>query len=119
MKKGGYTRFEIDGQIFYQQGRKCGKNNCQCANGQQHGPYWYRRNQESGKVRYIGKNLSSEVVAAIEAIMADGEKIIDKRLELEEQSKALARLLAGESLSDSDCEIIKDFGFGACLVSGP
>lgn len=38
---------------------RCGKKNCQCAEGRLHGPYWYAYWTEGGKTRsqYIGKKL--------------------------------------------------------------
>ncbi len=113
----GYTRFEMDGFIYYQQGRKCGKKNCQCASGKLHGPYWYRRSTKSGRVHYVGKNLELGIVRAFEARLKNEEKIIEKRLKMIDEYEALGRLLAGESLSASDCKIICDFGLKRCLVS--
>ena len=38
---------------------RCGKENCKCAEGSGHGPYWYAYWSEQGKTRaqYIGKKL--------------------------------------------------------------
>lgn len=38
---------------------RCGKENCKCAKGELHGPYWYAYWSEGGKTRsqYIGKRL--------------------------------------------------------------
>lgn len=43
---------------------RCGKKNCQCAEGKLHGPYWYAYWTEGGKTRsqYIGKKLPRGVV---------------------------------------------------------
>ena|SRR5947209_290659 len=39
---------------------RCGKENCKCANGKGHGPYWYAFWSEGGQTRccYVGKKLS-------------------------------------------------------------
>lgn len=36
---------------------RCGKKGCHCASGTPHGPYWYRYQKQSGKLRkeYVGK----------------------------------------------------------------
>ena len=39
---------------------RCGKENCKCANGELHGPYWYHYKSIGGgryKKTYIGKDL--------------------------------------------------------------
>lgn len=38
---------------------RCGKENCKCAKGGGHGPYWYAYWSEQGKTRsqYVGKKL--------------------------------------------------------------
>lgn len=38
---------------------RCGKENCKCAEGSGHGPYWYAYWSEQGKTKsqYIGKKL--------------------------------------------------------------
>lgn len=41
---------------------RCGKENCKCAEGSGHGPYWYAYWSEQGKTRsqYIGKKLPQQ-----------------------------------------------------------
>lgn len=41
------------------EGIRCGKDNCKCARGELHGPYWYAYWSEGGKTKsqYIGKHL--------------------------------------------------------------
>lgn len=42
---------------------RCGKENCHCAEGKLHGPYWYAYWSEDGKTRsqYVGKRLPKGV----------------------------------------------------------
>ncbi|MBD0335443.1 MAG: hypothetical protein ICV62_08140 [Cyanobacteria bacterium Co-bin13] len=43
------------------EGVKCGKENCRCASGKLHGPYWYEYWREGSRVRkrYHGKQIRS------------------------------------------------------------
>lgn len=109
-------RFELEGQVYYQQGRRCGKPHCHCAEGELHGPYWYRRDSGTGKVAYLGRQLPSEVQAAR---AARDRMWVEVRMVLDAQRKradALARLLESQPLSARDREVIQDLGFGSCLV---
>jgi hypothetical protein len=49
-----------DNKTYRQVAVRCGKENCRCANGKGHGPYWYAFWSENGQTRcrYIGKKLS-------------------------------------------------------------
>jgi len=42
---------------------RCGKENCKCARGKLHGPYWYSYTRDKDKVtsEYIGKNLPKKI----------------------------------------------------------
>lgn len=110
-------RFELEGQTYYQQGRKCGKPSCKCAQGQLHGPYWYRRDQISGKVRYIGRDLPAEIAAAPAAHDNMLSMMVQERRRLINQADALARLIGNKPLRDGDRVTVTALGFGACLVS--
>jgi hypothetical protein len=112
-------RFELEGQTYFQQGRKCGKPSCKCVQGQLHGPYWYHRDQVSGKVKYIGRSLPVEIAAARAAHDAMLSVMVKKRRRLLEQADALARLIGHKPLRDSDRATVTALGFGACLVSEP
>jgi hypothetical protein len=49
-----------EGRVTYRQELvKCGKASCRCAQGQLHGPYWYRYQRVGGRVvsAYVGKTL--------------------------------------------------------------
>ncbi len=41
---------------------RCGKEQCKCASGKPHGPYWYAYWSEGGRTRskYVGKRLPSK-----------------------------------------------------------
>lgn len=49
-------------QSYRLEGVRCGKENCKCAGGEVHGPYWYAYWSEGGRTRskYIGKRLPSK-----------------------------------------------------------
>src|SRR5215213_6071122 len=53
----------IDNITYCLEGVRCGKENCKCARGKLHGPYWYSYTRIEGKVKskYIGKKLPPEV----------------------------------------------------------
>jgi hypothetical protein len=110
-------RFILQGTIYYQQGRQCGRANCKCASGRDedlHGPYWYKHSR--GKVTYLGKELPAavaEVRAAHERLLA---QMSHKRLELLGQADALERLMHNEPLEDGDGAILEQLGFGAALL---
>ncbi len=116
-------RFELQGSVYYQQGRKCGKSNCQCASGKLHGPYWYVRHIATGQVKYLGKELPVEVAQAratlkkvLPKIRARQKELSDKRYALDKQIDALEYLMAGRAISDGDTKIIQSLEFGKCLV---
>jgi hypothetical protein len=50
-------------QTYRQENVRCGKENCKCARGKLHGPYWYSYTRVKDKVtsQYIGKSLPREV----------------------------------------------------------
>ena len=111
-------RFELEGVTYYRQGRKCGKAACKCAGGELHGPYWYSRDQVSGKVQYIGKELPHEITATRFAHDTLFPEMMATRRRLAEQFDAMARLIRNARLSLEDRAIIDDLGFGPALVCG-
>lgn len=48
-----------DGKTYRLERVRCSKENCKCASGHLHGPYWYAYWTENGKTKswYIGKEL--------------------------------------------------------------
>ncbi len=49
------------------QRRRCGRADCRCALGEQHGPYWYAYfRDDTGKLRsrYVGKHRTGQEVGA-------------------------------------------------------
>jgi hypothetical protein len=110
-------RFLQEGVNYYQQGRKCGKPTCKCAQGELHGPYWYARDVYNGQVRYLGRELPAEVLSAREAFDRLLPEMTKRRRELLRQYDALGRLLKCERLTDEDRVILEMFGFGEALVS--
>jgi hypothetical protein len=57
----------FDDRTYRLESIRCGKENCKCARGKLHGPYWYSYTRVKDKVtsQYVGKNLP---------------KVIDKKL---------------------------------------
>jgi hypothetical protein len=49
----------LDKRTYRLESILCGKENCKCARGQLHGPYWYSHTRVKDKVisQYIGKTL--------------------------------------------------------------
>lgn len=110
-------RFDLEGLTYYQQGRKCGKPTCKCAQGQLHGPYWYARDLDNGQVTYLGRELPAEVRAARLAIDRLLPEMNRRRRELLRQYDTLGRLMKGEKLWNGDSAIINLLGFAEALVS--
>jgi hypothetical protein len=52
-----------ENKTYRLEGIRCGKDNCRCARGKLHGPYWYSYTRVKDKVKsqYIGKKLPLEV----------------------------------------------------------
>lgn len=48
---------------------RCGKENCKCARGELHGPYWYAYWAEGGKSKsqYVGKKLPRHLARRLSA----------------------------------------------------
>jgi hypothetical protein len=109
-------RFFLEGANYYQQTRKCGKSTCKCATGELHGPYWYARDIESGQVKYLGRELPTEVLSAYTVHMQLLPEMTRRRRELLRQYDALGRLMKGEKLLAEDKTIITLLGFGETLV---
>ena len=53
------------GATYRQEWVRCGKEQCRCAGGELHGPYWYRYWREGGRYRssYVGQRRPVEVKA--------------------------------------------------------
>jgi len=109
-------RFDLEGMTYYQQGRKCGKPICKCVTGELHGPYWYARDLDNGKVTYLGRELPAEVLAARMACDRLLPEMTKRRGELLKQYDALGRLMKGEKLWAEDKAIISLLGFSEALV---
>ena len=113
-------RFELEGVTYYQQRRKCGKATCQvCQVGQGHGPYWYSRNQGSGRVAYIGRELPHEVAEARRYHDTLLGAMVAERRRLLALVDALSRLIGNKPLKPGDREALAGLGYGAALVSEP
>jgi hypothetical protein len=115
-------RFELQGTVYYRQGRKCGKPGCRCTTGDLHGPYWWRRDH-AGKVTYLGTRLPPDVAAAranhdtlLPTMEAKRRELVRQADDLLRQAGALARLIDNRLLDPGDVRIVEALGFDAALV---
>ena len=112
-------RFEIDGWVWYEQGRRCGKGSCKvCGDGGAglHGPYWYRREVDSGRVVYVGKELPEEAARARGALAGRAADMRLMAAALERQARVLGRAAAGFALAPAERMVVEGLGFGVVLV---
>lgn len=114
--------FVLQGDTYYAEERTCGKPDCKCADGELHGPYWYRRNQ-MGIVKYIGKTLPDELlrIRATRAQMGTAieeelKRVADEIGHLRLIHDALYRLKYNQTLNNDQRQVIERIGFGDCLV---
>jgi hypothetical protein len=51
------------GRTYRLESIRCGKENCRCARGKLHGPYWYSYTRVQDKVtsQYVGKKLPKDI----------------------------------------------------------
>jgi hypothetical protein len=59
----------LDNSTYRLESIRCGKENCKCARGKLHGPYWYSYTRVEDKVtsQYIGKNLPKDIERKIKS----------------------------------------------------
>jgi len=59
----------LDNRTYRLESVRCGKENCKCARGKLHGPYWYSYTRVEDKVmsQYIGKNLPKDIERKIKS----------------------------------------------------
>ena len=65
---------KVNGVVYRQQFRKCGKPGCKCNTGEGHGPYWYAYDGNS-VVRYVGILLPKEIKARAALIKSSGSML--------------------------------------------
>lgn len=109
-------RFTLEGQSYFQQGRKCGRPGCHCQQGQLHGPYWYVRDLVSGQVRYLGKELPAELARARAAHQRLQDEMVRCRRALLDQARAVEHLLQCVALTPVERDILIGLQFEAALV---
>lgn len=113
------TSFYLQGQRYYQQFRRCGRAGCRCVNDdERHGPYWYRRDNATGKREYLGADLPSAVVAAYVSCKLSRRSIQADIGELRSRLAALQKLADAESLSSVNQQLLREMGYNDCLVGG-
>jgi hypothetical protein len=110
-------KFTLQGITYYKQFRKCGKPDCRCKSGELHGPYWYSRNTQTGKLSYVGRRLPRELEEVRAAHARLFTAMQDKRRDLLDQAATIERLINHEPLSAADIEFLTRIGFAQCLVS--
>ena len=109
--------FELQGYRFYRQGRKCNKDGCRCQDGDLHGPYWFRRDQVKGTVKYIGTNLPDPVVWAYWACRKDAGAIVADIRELKSRLSILTKLQNQQRLTPSERMVLRELGYRECLIN--
>jgi hypothetical protein len=59
----------LDNKTYRLESIRCGKENCKCARGNPHGPYWYSYTRINNKVtsNYIGKSLPKGIEKKLKA----------------------------------------------------
>ncbi len=110
-------RFTLQGTIYYQQGRCCGRPGCKCASGRDedlHGPYWYKH--AGGTVTYIGRELPADVARVRAAHQKMLTSMCHMQAELLDRADALGRLIRNEPLQDGDRALLERLGFGAAIL---
>lgn len=111
--------FELEGITYRQEYRKCGKANCRtCTEGPGHGPYWYGRDQATGKRAYHGKELAPEIRNAYHWRRRNLWRLDAYRDAAAAQLRALDRLRDAAALDAQDRRTLEALGLGACLVFG-
>jgi len=79
--------FTINGKTYQLRTRKCGKKDCKCQRGEEHGPYWYSSN---GGLTYVGKNLPESVLRHLEMRETQRDELIEMRDQADERAQAAA-----------------------------
>lgn len=111
----GLGRVELQGLVYYQQYRRCGRRGCKCQRGLGHGPYWYCR-METGRVRYVGKELSRSVQVACQARDAARSRLRMAMETKHAQYQALVTLWRNGVVSRRERRILAGLGFADCLL---
>jgi hypothetical protein len=101
--------YKHNGKVYRQQYRKCGKARCKLCNDSSsygHGPYWYETDQDTGKRRYVGKELPPDVQQARE----QSKTIWRLSRQIADQHRSLERLTSGARLDRHDADVLRGLG---------
>ncbi len=62
-RKKAVAKRTLDNKTYLLESIRCGKENCKCARGKLHGPYWYSYTGVKDKVtsQYIGKSMPQAI----------------------------------------------------------
>lgn len=60
----------LDNKSYRLESIRCGKENCKCARGKLHGPYWYSYTRVKDKVtsQYVGKSLPKDIEKKLKSL---------------------------------------------------
>lgn len=109
--------FLLPGYRFYQEFRKCNKDACKsCRDGHGHGPYWFRRNHFTGRVKYIGKKLPDEVLEAKTWYEQQRDWSKQQYKRYRACTSALKRYCDGKALEAGDVELLMEAGIAGVYV---
>ena len=67
-------QYKVNGVLYRQQYRKCGKAGCKCATGEGHGPYWYSYDGSSA-AKYVGSQLPEHVAKHAKLLKSSAAQI--------------------------------------------
>lgn len=103
--------FYFRGVTYQKRGRKCGKAECKCADGEElHGPYWYSR-KKHGTLKYVGKELPEglldEIANQREAtprLREELERVQEEIEELQAERHFIQRVLFNDEFERADAE---------------
>ena len=109
--------FQLEGWIYYQEPRKCGKENCSTCTGGSGHVYWWKRRK---KVRtYIGKQLPTAIEYIRTQLEASQVTITTHIHLLQADINTLSKLKNGETLTKEEKFRLDQLGYGYCLLDLP
>ena len=104
--------FYDNGWLYSRQWRSCGKVTCRCAQGELHGPYWYKREAAGGKAIYVGRAIDPALFAVMEQRQAYQPAIEAHIAQLAADQRLLQDLIEGQPLNLAERHRLEQLGYG-------